>query len=204
MRIPTLIIITLLLSSFLEKKNGTVIDIAATFTSWNKATIASLRQQSKTKEQTKIIGYYKNRLDAFYAYIDIKSDSQLNKGSIRYKFLDLVKDKLMKKDVFIIEANTSGEKVDIRTIVLYPTATNKMHIEVYRYSLQGWRWNTAIENYDLSADTILLNGRVKWAKGFNHDDVTISHFRNGKVQSSEFFLFGTLANEKIKKVVSLR
>jgi hypothetical protein len=61
-----------------------------------------------------------------------------------------------------------------------------------------------IQNYELSTDTTLLNGRVKWAKGFNHDDVTISHFLNGKVKASEFFLFGTLANENVKKLVYIR
>jgi hypothetical protein len=204
MRVPRLLIFILLLSSFLDEKKGTGVEPEATFINWNKATIASLRQQSKSKEQTRVTDYYKNRLAAFYAYIDIISDNQLNKGSIRYKFLDLVEKKLAKKDVFIIEAKTSGEKVNIRTIVLYPSTTNKTDVEIYRYNLQGWRRDTAIQNYELSTDTTLLNGRVKWAKGFNHDDVTISHFLNGKVKASEFFLFGTLANENVKKLVYIR
>ena len=182
MRVPTLLLFLLLFSSFSDEKRGTGIDTAATFINWNKATIASLRQQSASNEQTKVTDYYKNRLAAFYAYIDIKTDDQLNKGSIRYKFLELVKSKLEIKDVFIVEANTSGEKVDIKTIVLYPTATDKADVEIYRYSLQGWRRDTTIKNYQLSVNKSLLSGRVTWAQGFNHDDVTISHFHDGKVK----------------------
>jgi hypothetical protein len=204
MRVPTLLMFILLLSSFLDEKKGTGIDMAATFVNWNKATIASLRQLSTSNEQTRVTDYYKNRVAAFYAYIDIKSDNQLNKESIRYKFLKLLKNKLETKDVFIVEATNSGEEVDIRTIVLYPTATDKVDVEIYRYSLQGWRRDTAIKNYQLSVDKSFLSGRVTWAKGFNHDDVTVSHFHDGKVKASEFFLFGTLSNENVKKAVSLR
>lgn len=204
MRVPTLLMFILLLSSFLDEKKGKGIDTAATFINWNKATIASLRQQSASNEQKRVTDYYKNRLAAFYAYIDIKTDNQLNKGSIRYKFLELLKNKLETKDVFIVEATNSGEEVDIRTIVLYPTDTDKVDVEVYRYSLQGWRRDSAIKNYQLSVDKSLLSGRVAWAKSFNHDDVTVSHFHNGKVKASEFFLFGTLSNDNVKKIVSLR
>jgi hypothetical protein len=204
MRVPTLLIFFFIFSSFWDDKHVASVDIEATFVNWNKATIASLRLQSTGDEQTRAKDYYKNRLAAFYAYIDIKTYSQINKESIRYKFLELVANQLETDNVFIIEANNSGEHVDIRSVVVYPKVTNNVDVEIYRYNLQGWRKDTVIKNYALSISNTFLNEKVKWAKGFNQDDVTISHFQKGKVRASEFFLFGTLANENVKKLVSIR
>ena len=203
MRLPALLILALIFCSFWDEKNTNPVDIGTTFIDWNKATVSSLREQSKSDEETKVRAFYENRLAAFYAYIDIKTENHLNKSSIRYKFLEQIQSRLG-EDAFIIEANTSGEGVDIRSIVLYPKAEKKVDVEIYRYNLQGWRRDTAFKDYGLSVDTAILKGRVKGAKGHNYDDVTISYFQQGKVAASEFFLFGTLANETVKKIVSIR
>jgi len=197
-----IVIIFFCTSGAVQKEKG--IDIDSTFIKWNKATIASLRLQSSSGEQKRVINYYENRLAAFYAYMDIKTDSQLNKNAVRYKFLDNIKGQLKEKDVFIIEATTSGEHVEIRNIVLYPKAQNKVDVEIYRYNLQRWRKDKVIKDYQQTIDTTLFNHRVEWAKGLNHDDVIISHFQQGQVNASEFFLFGTLSGEPIKRIISIK
>ena len=199
MLIKVSILLILIFSYFLDSKGKTDVDIDQLFINWNKATIASLRQQSKTNEST-AKGYYKNRLEAFYAYIDIETDSQLNKSSIRYRFLEYIKKQLQTEEAFIIEANSSGGRVILQNFVLYPKSTDKVDLEIYRCNLRGWRKDTLIKNYSISADSTLLHGRVAWANGFNYDDVIISHINKGKVKGSEFFLFHTLSNEKVKKV----
>ena len=184
-------------------QNEKSIDIGTLFINWNKVTIASLRLQSAGEKQERVRDYYKNRLAAFHAYIDIKTDSQLNKSSIRYEFLNKIKGQLKKKDIFIIEAPTSGERVEIRNFVLYPRGINKADVEVYHYNLQGWEKGKVTKDYQQTIDTTLLNHRVKWPNGFNHDDIIISHFQKGQVSASGFFLFGTLSNEIIKRIVSI-
>ena len=203
MRVSALLIAILFFCASGSVQQGKDTNIDSTFINWNKATIASLRLQAAIEEQTKVIDSYKNRLAAFYAYINIKTDNQLNKNSIRYKFLTRIKEQLKQKNIFIIEANTSGEKVEIRNFVLYPNSQDKIDVEIYRYILQGWRKDKVIKDYQQSIDTTLLSHRVKWPKGFNNDDVIISHFQQGHINTSEFFLFGTLSSETIKKIISI-
>ncbi len=179
-------------------------DIDSLFVNWNTATIHSLRQQCNSKEQLKIIDYYKNRLAAFYSYIDIKNDSDLNKNSIRFDFLKLIKDRLNTSNTFVIEANSSGEGVDICNVVMYFNETNKADIEIYHYKSQRWQKTKVMKDYQLPIDTISFAKRVKWANGFNYDDVIISHFKKDKVLGSDFFLFHTLSSSAIKKVLSFR
>lgn len=178
-------------------------DIDTVFVNWNTATIQSLRQQFDSKEQLKVIDYYKNRLAAFYSYIDIKNDSELNKNSIRYEFLKLIKDQLISNNTFIIEATTNGETVDICNLAIYFNDSNKADIEIHHYKSQGWQKTKVIKDYQLPIDAILSTQRVKWANGFNYDDVIISHLRKDKVLSSDFFLFNTLSSSAIKKILSM-
>jgi len=204
MKTPILIIVTTLLLSFITAGHEDVTDKDSTFIAWNKATIASLRFQIAHELQPKANEYYKNRLEAFYGYIDIQTDSQINVNSIRYKFLDYIKEEINRNDVFIIEANLSGEHVDIRNFILYPKQQDHVDIELYRFNLSGWRRDTVIKDFPQSISANMLNQRVKWPNGLNYDDVTISHFQKGNLKSVEFFLFNTLSSESVIKIMSKR
>ena len=203
MRFPALVISILSFCAFCKRPNNDSIHVDSVFVSWNKATIASLRLQAEKEERASLKDYYQNRLDAFYAYTDIQVDSQINKNAVRYKFLNYLKGQLKEARVIIIEATLSGEYVDTRNFVLYPQAKDKATIEVYRYDRNGWRKDKVVEQYRLTFDKSLLGSRVEWEQGFNHDDIIISHFQNGKVEESEYFLYGTLSGEGIERIIRL-
>lgn len=203
-KVPMLKILIFIFCFFSNTHYKESIDVDSAFIMWNKVTIASLQQQSTSDERKDVKKNYKNRLAAFYAYIDIKGSGQLNKVSVRYRFLELVKNKLEAKDVFVVETTTSGEEVNIRNVALYPTDSSKTDVETYLYTLDGWRKDATFKDYSLLVDATSLNLRVKWAKGINNDDVTISHFQKGKIKSSEFYLFGTLLSQTAAKVIAIR
>lgn len=168
------------------------------FVNWNKATVASLKSIEETSTGQK---YAKNRLEARFAYWKIKDENQLNSNSIRYAFLKTLDEKINRKNLIIIEADSSGEYYLIQNFVVYLNANKKLDIEIYRWHRNdGWKLEKTITNYEGKINEILENKGTTFA---NRDDVIISHFKFGKIVSSEYFLFGTLKNDEVKKITSI-
>ncbi|CAN5419505.1 hypothetical protein BH10BAC2_BH10BAC2_18450 [soil metagenome] len=158
--------------------------------------------QTTADEQSKVRAYYENRLATFHDNIGIKKLDDVNTNSFRYEFIHLIKDKLQQKDVIIIEANKSGYRYVIKNYLVYLNNSNDIHVEVYNsYNPLDWQIEKTITYHEKGIDTVLFHHRAKWAKGFNNDDVIISHFINGQIKTSEFFLFGTLSKNGFEKII---
>ncbi|MGL2993377.1 hypothetical protein [Flavobacterium sp. TSSA_36] len=191
-------ILLIIVASFLPIVTNSQEKTDELFINWNKETVSSLKSINETLTEQ---NYAKNRLEARFAYWEIKDESQLNRNSIRYTFLKILNKKIDSKDLVIIEADHSGEYYRIQNFVVYLNANNKLDLEIYRYDRnEGWKLEKIITSYDGKINSIL----EKNGKDFiNRDDIIVSHFELGKILSSEYFLFETLKNNEVKKIISI-
>jgi hypothetical protein len=191
-------ILLIIVASFLPIVTNSQEKTDKLFINWNKETVSSLKSINETLTEQ---NYAKNRLEARFAYWEIKDESQLNRNSIRYTFLKILNKKIDSKDLVIIEADHSGEYYRIQNFVVYLNANNKLDLEIYRYDRnEGWKLEKIITSYDGKINSIL----EKNGKDFiNRDDIIVSHFEFGKIVSSEYFLFETLKNNEVKKIISI-
>jgi hypothetical protein len=191
-------ILLIIVASFLPIVTNSQEKTDELFINWNKETVSSLKSIKETLTEQ---NYAKNRLEARFAYWEIKDESQLNRNSIRYTFLKILNKKIDSKDLVIIEADHSGEYYRIQNFVVYLNANNKLDLEIYRYDRnEGWKLEKIITSYDGKINSIL----EKNGKDFiNRDDIIVSHFELGKIVSSEYFLFETLKNNEVKKIISI-
>jgi hypothetical protein len=85
------------------------------FINWNKATLQSLTKQTKSAKDSIEKNLLENRILAFKALIDIHTEDDAIINSIRYRFIQKIisADNIQKK-FYVIEANRSGELVEIR------------------------------------------------------------------------------------------
>ncbi len=191
-------ILLIIVASFLPIVTNSQEKTDELFINWNKETVSSLKSINETLTEQ---NYAKNRLEARFAYWEIKDESQLNRNSIRYTFLKILNKKIDSKDLVIIEADHSGEYYRIQNFVVYLNANNKLDLKIYRYDRnEGWKLEKIITSYDGKINSIL----EKNGKDFiNRDDIIVSHFEFGKIVSSEYFLFETLKNNEVKKIISI-
>ncbi|MFV5697885.1 hypothetical protein ACM55H_05910 [Flavobacterium sp. ZT3R17] len=191
-------ILLIIVASFLPIVTNSQEKTDELFINWNKETVSSLKSIKETLTEQ---NYAKNRLEARFAYWEIKDESQLNRNSIRYTFLKILNKKIDSKDLVIIEADNSGEYYRIQNFVVYLNANNKLDLDIYRYDRnEGWKLEKIITNYDGKINSILEN---KGKYFINRDDIIVSHFELGKIVSSEYFLFETLKNNEVKKIISI-
>lgn len=177
-----------------------------TFINWNKATLQSLAKQTESATDSMEKGLYENRALAFKAFVDISTEDDVNANSIRYQFIqEVITSGSNQKNFYIIEANRSGEQVEIRNYVVYPSATGKSDVKVYNFINRKWVKGTTSQEVDfLFSDSLTLYIK-KFRLGFNQDDVIITRFENNVVVASEYFLYTTLADVgNIKEVLSLK
>jgi len=124
-----ILIICSLYSFPILKGNETFPGIKTTFVGWNKATLTSLRTNIRLSKDIAEKRIYQNRLLAFKGYLSIKADNSVNSKSSRYQFLEKLKsDKLYVMEFFIIEANCSGEVIELRSFVV--TSSGKTPVPV--------------------------------------------------------------------------
>jgi len=160
------------------------------FTSWNNATLLSLKNEVKMAESDKVKKVYENSLLAFKSFIDIKEGNKVNPKSIRYKFL---KDIPLTEDMsafYIIETISSGESVELRNYVINPA---KGIVTVYQF-ING-KWIKSISEKISFNENVNLNSYVaKFGTGFNQDDIIITSFNNKKAVDSKYFVYSTMKN----------
>ena len=171
------------------------------FVKWNVATISSLNRQIQSSEDVTVKSKYENRLAAFSSYIDIKTPTSVNKNSTRYKFLKLIKNNFENKDLLILEATTEGEKIVINNYVLTLNKPNQSILDIYYYDSKKWVKTDTKKMKIVDVDSSLANHFCKLYTGFNQNDVIITHFKNGVIESSEFFLYTTLKGSDFKAIL---
>ena len=177
-----------------------------TFINWNKATLQSLARQIESTRDSTEISLYENRMSAFKAFVDINNAEDVNVNSIRYQFFQtVIESDNNQRNFYIIEANRSGERVEIRNYVIYPNAVGKANVNVYNFINRKWIKSSASKEIDFPLTDSLASYITKFRLGFNQDDVIITQFVNNTVTASEYYLYTTLSDAgNVKEVLSLR
>ncbi len=187
-----------------QKIGDKPVNIDSLWTKWNVITLESLNNQINKAKNEKEKFMYENRKSAFKTFMSIPNNGKTNTNSIRFQFLKTIYDKrTLVNDFFVVEANQSGERMEIRSFLIL-TNKNKLDSAVF-YSFDDGRWKE-MSSKSLSS---IYNGREKldlkrttYGEGFNNDDIIVSHFDKENIKSSEFYLFGTiLKNNQMEKLL---
>ena len=179
--------------------------VDSVFLSWNKATYASLTRQKGEARDSMLRAHYENRIENLKDIFVGKDSGKIDSGSLRYRFLrklftDLGK---TKSDFYIIEANNSGAKVLLRDFVVYFSSPNEVNVDVYIFGRDDWFKQAKVKNLNCTIVDGFERNHVKFAHGFNEDDVIVTRFEKNTVKYSEYFLYGTLsATSGIKEVLA--
>ncbi|SEW51587.1 hypothetical protein [Chitinophaga arvensicola] len=164
---------------------------------WNQATIASLERQKVMSKDDNVKDYYNQRLLAFKMLVGNEDTGRSNDISLRGLFCNKLITKNRRKDFFIIENNITGAKNIYRILLIYKENSTCYFVELYTYLLEGWYQNKVIKITSHRLREPLSNLLVNLKKGFNKDDVIISHFvydMNDMIKiTSEYYLHTTLS-----------
>jgi hypothetical protein len=177
-----------------------------TFIYWNKATLLSLNRHIESASDSAERSGYQNALLAFKAFLEIDDAKEINIKSIRYQFLDkLSSGNDVKGKFYIIEANRSGETVEIRNYVIWTESPDTVNVDVYNFVGRQWVKNPITKKMAMHNKESFIRYPVKMGRGFNQDDVVITQFNAGAVSASEYYLYTTLPDiSPIKEILLLR
>lgn len=194
--VAVIFLISFINNSYSQKKLDSI------FVNWNQLTFMSLeRQEMLAKEDNKKL-LYKNRYDAFLAFLEIDSVTSLNKKSIRYAFLKKILNRInsISKVNYIIEADKSGYITVLRNIVIYKSLSDDVSYDIYICDDGRWRIERKGKiNCKLNKSN-LKDFITNFGRGFNvNDDVIITSFEGNHIKESEFFLLSTLSDENCFK-----
>jgi len=181
-------------------------NVDSTFINWNKATLLSLNSHISLSASASEKEIYENRLAAFKSFIDVEDYNQINKKSIRYNFLqELLEDTNHESNHFyVVEANHSGESVEIINYVVYLSDNNMVNGDIYHFEKGKWIKYKPFKKISFQIDNKLKDNFVKFGSGFNQDDVIITEFNNYEVPTSEYYVYSTLADRSsFKKILLL-
>ena len=182
------------LSSFINVDNSRqqFNNIDKIFINWNKATFSSITKQIKNSTNVIVKKKYQNRFASFKAFIEIDNQRQINKKSIRYKFLDKVQANKISGEFYVVEANRSGESYEIRNFIICVNTENSMDVVTYNYRNNIWVKDIVVKKM-IGLNSNLENNISKFGTGFNQDDVIVTHFINTNIKDLQYYLFGTLS-----------
>lgn len=177
------------------------------FPIWNQATLNSLKRQLAATTVEKSKKDYTNRIFGFKALMQIENERSIIKESIRYQFLQLVLSEAKIKEVFVIETTTMASTFILRNFLATKLDENTYQIGIYIYlGENGWKKEgTAIAQH-LEFELPLTKCLEKSGKGFNYQDVIISHWDIAEQcnVSSEYYLPTTLSfNCGVKKLLDM-
>jgi hypothetical protein len=169
--------------------------IDAVFVAWNKATYLSLNRGRAETADNSQKQKYENRIENLKDTYVGKEPGRIDTGSLRYGFLRKLFMDLGKKrrNFYVIEADMSGAKVLSRDFVVYLDSPHEVKVDVYIYGRDGWFKQAEVKDLSCVVVDDFYRNRVKFAQGFNDDDVIVSKFKNNRVKYSEYYLYGTLA-----------
>ena len=179
----------LLLSCGSNHTNHKYLKLDSAFVNWNKSTLSSLNSHIISATDSSEKSLYKNRLLAFKSFIGIDGDNDINTESLRYQFLKMISLDVADNDFAIIEANTSGEVVELRNYLITP---GKKNVDVYDFIERQWI-KSKTEKIALSENHNLGSYFTKFGSGINQDDVIVTFFNKEQVYASEYYIFTTLS-----------
>lgn len=167
------------------------------FINWNIATANSIQLQEKSINDEYQKSLYKNRLEAFNAYIDIVDLNQLNKKSIRYKLINQYLNEWNNK-FYIVEANDSGEIATKTSYIILQNGRDTS--KVLKYIYKNGKWDK-VKEYALFPAFKFNRGNfiTEYGKGKNENDITVTYIENSNIISSDFFLNFTMKQLEILK-----
>lgn len=167
--------------------------------SWNKATLRSLKDHIRMAPDKRAKEAYRI-VDVGYGDYLGGENTTVDHESMRYMFLQTLHEHLKSTgdNVYIIEANESGERTMIYNYVLFRD-TSEHIINIVRFNLQKdnkWHWDAAgkreVDNLSEKwsrLDAAPLQGKTS---GVNNDIVIVTKISDGKIGYSNFYLDFTL------------
>jgi hypothetical protein len=163
------------------------------FIEWNSKTIESLDNQLKIAiGDTQYARRIAIRIDAFKSYLNIKGANELNKESIRFKFLSTLRqESLLPSDFYLFEIRSGGERVIIKNLLLEKSGCDSVKIAEFEYVKEEWQKIAERREGRWKLQSPLSLERVSFGKGKNPDDLIITRFRKFKILESEYFVYGT-------------
>lgn len=179
------------------KPNAFIGNIDKIFISWNTLTFNSINSQTikikESKETEYVKELYESRLKSFKASKEINNLNHINKESIRYKFLKKIsEDNLFNNNFYIIEADRSGEMIELINYLAIPIENNQYQIFRYNYNLKNKDWEKVLsKKIPKNEIGCLSNCQLPIGDGNNHEDVIITHIVNKVVKFSTFYLTAT-------------
>lgn len=194
-----LLMFLILLYSCSPKQAVTVNDskfFDSSFVQWNKATLESLNRQIQSAQNSEQINKYRNRSIAVKGYWEIEAAEDILNSSIRYKLLQKIyHNRSGLGDFYVIEANESGSKVLLRSLVVDTISSGGIDVSFYEFINEEWCETGKINEKELYFSGDLGAFFCQFGKGFNHDDIVITSFRKSNIPQSEYYLYGTLSSE---------
>lgn len=169
--------------------------IDSVFVAWNKATYLSLNREKIESTDSSQRKQYENRIENLKDFFVGKEPGKIDSESLRYRFLRKLFTDLGKtrRGFYIIEADNSGAKILLRNFVVFLNSSHQVSVDVYVFGRDGWFRQVEGKKIDCTIVDGFERNYVKFAHGFNEDDVIITKFENNTVMYSEYFLYGTLA-----------
>lgn len=173
------------------------------FTEWNTKTIESLENQLKiSMKDTQYARRIALRVDALKSYLSIKNASELNRESIRFKFLSLLRqESLLSGDFCLVEIRSGGERVLIKNLVVEKLGRDSVKIVEFEYAKEMWKKVEERKEAKWGLQFPLSLERLPFGKGKNPDDLIITLFRKFKILESEYFIHGTFSKYEIVRNV---
>jgi hypothetical protein len=160
---------------------------------WNQLTQASLNSNISNAKDSFTKKLYQNRLEAF---LHNNSRVLLDSNSLRKKFLDRLENEgKLDEDVYVLEANSSGNVVQIKNYLIQEKNPKTFSIKIYYYVDDRWVTDNKEKEVFLDINNSLIDSFLPFGNGFNRDDLIISKFSKGNIEVSIYFLMGTASNK---------
>jgi len=201
---PYFLVSYLFVFSFLNHNKGQGeknINIKTVFVAWNRSTLWSIRSKIRESNNLAEKKIYENRLATFKGYLDLKYENSFNDQSVRFRFLKKLQESQPRfSNFFIIEANRSGESLEIKNYILQLNSKGFLMLDVYHYTKEhGWIKSGITRELKLYLD--LIESTTKYGSGFNYDDVIVTQFTNSKTINSKYYAGWTLSVRNPLKII---
>lgn len=174
--------------------------IAKEFDKWNKETLRSIstHERLETDPKTKSFWTHDAYLMNNFLYSPTYGDRKrsIKEPPLRYKFLDMIRQKiLIGKHFYVLENEDSGEVITLNMYLIEDEPNNSKLITLYHFNNYNWEKfiDTTLNDLDISKQ--IQNTHLE-RKGFttNWCDVILSEFDGRKIKCN-YFLPITITKE---------
>ena len=169
---------------------------------WNQLTLKSINKQMKQASLDDLKSKYENRALALTEYWREDDGTETVRKKMMKSVFKIQNEIGKKYDFYIVEANESGVKVLLRTFVFWVDSTNSANVVFFDFFEDEWHktGGFVLKNFVIQKD---IGSYVsKFGTGYNHEDIITTKLKNGKVTTSDFFLFSTMSsNSPFKSIL---